>query len=135
MGLTNFTHVGLKWVEFGLGSNHPDPSAAPATNIFFPVNVDAVSASAHSFFSWAGMTLRDPPVHAPAQARVKSQIPTNVKCFLPWWCPPHSNCFTATFGLHTRISHSASVAGGLRPLPIITVNMQVNILLIFLFLP
>lgn len=72
MGLTYLTHVGLKWVEFGLGSNHPDPSAAPATNIFFSVNVDAVSASAHSFFSWPGMTLRDPPVHAPAQARVNS---------------------------------------------------------------
>lgn len=29
----NLTHVGLKWIEFDLGSNYPRPSAAPAPKL------------------------------------------------------------------------------------------------------
>ena len=138
--LTNLAHVGLKWVGFGLGSNHAESSAAPATKLFFSVNSDAASASARRFLlvGWNDLKRSPSPCLCPSQGQLALlllAIPTNVKCFLPWCHPPHSNCFTAIYGLCTRTSHGASVARGLRALPIITVNMWVNILLIFLFFP
>lgn len=139
-GLTNLAYVGMKWAGFGLGFNYPEPSAAPSTKLLFYFNSNAASTSAGMFFlvGWNDLKRSPSPCPFPSQdqlALLLSAIPTEVKCFLLWCHPAYSKCFTAMYGLRTRMSHGVSVARDLRVLPIITVNMWINILLIFLFVP